>query len=80
MKTATPCYRTEVNGEDVRVYWTASDVNDGDGFQAVIDRVVREDDGVDITAELDDDELNALSDEIELDREHAAAERKSGGW
>ena len=68
MKTDSRCYCTEVNGEDVRVYWTASDVNDGDGFQAVIDRVIRVVDDFDITDCLSDDELNDLSNTIENDR------------
>lgn len=68
MTTTSRIYRTAVNGDDARVYWTASDVNDGDGFQAVIDRVVRVVDNRDITEFLSDDEINDLSSAIENDR------------
>lgn len=58
-------HNTTVRGETARVYWHGSDVNDGVGFQAVIDGVIRSRDLVDITDDLTDEEINALSDEIE---------------
>lgn len=59
----------EINGDACRVYWHGSDVNDGTGWQAVIDRVVRVADDADITDALEPEELNAISALIEDERE-----------